>query len=67
MEEEEEEEEDEDVETVESESEDGTIMKVDFGDLKRAIQEIREVKLNDSQDTGHKPVEDTRVVCYLEG
>jgi hypothetical protein len=42
-------------------------MKVDFGDLKRAIQAIGNVKLNDSQDTGHKPVEDTRGVCYLEG
>jgi hypothetical protein len=42
-------------------------MKVDFGDLTRAIQEIQNVKLNDSQDTGHKPVGDTHVVCYLEG
>jgi hypothetical protein len=39
-------------------------MKVDFRDLKRAIEEIQDVELNDSQDTEHKPDGDTRVVCY---
>jgi hypothetical protein len=34
-------------------------MKIEFGDLKRAIQEI--------EDTGDKPVGATCVVCYSKG
>jgi hypothetical protein len=41
-------------------------LKVDFGDLKRAIEEIKNVELNDSQETKQDPIGDTCAVCYLE-
>ena len=68
--EEEEEEEDEGEEddiNEESESENGKVEKDDISDLEKTIQEIQNVKLNDSQEIKNKTEGDTSLVCYLEG
>jgi hypothetical protein len=65
--EEEEEEGEEDDINEESESEDGKVEKEDICDLERTIQEIQNVKLNDSQEIKNKMEGDTSLVCYLEG